>query len=162
MHSKWRDFAPMRELRSFTEIEQWVADNYLLLYPYDYVQQCIKKGNAPPKVTVQIRDMEHHECVSNGHHAPAGGTTNWGGYESGPIGYPGWLGYMHSHMEDSSRGIYPRFDHTGICTGAGGANHGWDVIFFDSDFSGLEYLHNLCELGLDPFPVRKLRTDVRS
>ena len=67
-------------------------------------------------------DLRRHEHVSNSHHAPLNGVTNWSRRDPGnPTGYPGWEGRVWIRYKDSPKsfGSDP-FGGTRTYTGTGG------------------------------------------
>jgi hypothetical protein len=78
-------------------------------------------------------ELVHQDKISNTHHAPLDGVTNWGGdHPSGVRGYPGWYGrvWVRFSVRSGSFGsdaFRTTLTHTG--TGGGGAYDGpWQNI----------------------------------
>lgn len=94
-----------------------------------------------PLVEFQRFDLEWSDSVSNSHHCPHNGVTNWGNRKEGaPRSYPGWHGrfdyvvqshakQLHSYPGSSEMWKGTRI-HTG--TGGGGGHREQDKTFLQS------------------------------
>lgn len=79
-------------------------------------------------------EITHRESVSNSHHAPLDGHTNWGGSNKaakGVTGYPGWEGRVWIRFAkepgDSSGAFRPTLTHPGT-GGAGDYDGRWKTL----------------------------------
>jgi hypothetical protein len=100
-------------------------------------------------------DIRHSDDVSNSHHRPRNGVTNWGGRIAGaPRGYPGWDGRIEYQMSHELPGFSSELlRETGINTGAGGGisgnRYGYGVELFDSDWPAMDQQRILSVLTED-------------
>jgi hypothetical protein len=91
-------------------------------------------------------NAQYNPSVSNTHHCPKGGVTNWGSKANLPAGYKGWRGRISGTLirDPKNNGWYPydsalRLVH--IHTGSGGGgNVGWgyELYIFLDDWPGLQ------------------------
>ncbi|HAC14780.1 MAG TPA: hypothetical protein DCE78_02370 [Bacteroidetes bacterium] len=138
--------AELHDCLDFDSIIQWVIDNsafYLGLVKWkDGNYDLDRYPNAADfKVEITYLNVKHG-MVSNTHHCPKNGVTNWGGDKDKPRRYPGWEGrieftYSHDLPGFNWDAMKMLRIHTGSGGGSGKNTYGFDVRFFDDDWVGL-------------------------
>lgn len=118
------------------------------------------RGFVPPTDNfkdVKFSNLNFNYCVSNTHHCPDNGVTNWGRKEEhGIFGYPGWRGDISGSLVRNRKHMYSypaseALNLVGLKTGSGGGgNERWnfEVYIFLADWPGLQGEINLMEQDL--------------
>lgn len=141
LHNDW---IHQPDLKSIVE---WVEQNPDFFF--ERLKYRVKNSDqitaARSKFNLRITylSVNYMDCVSNSHHAPRDGITNWIKDDSKPRGYPGWSGRIEfvtgGHHSTFGSDV---FRSTGIHTGTGGSlgngHYGFSVNIFASDWPGLE------------------------
>jgi hypothetical protein len=97
------------------------------------------------KLRISSLTVSYEEKVSNSHHCPRNGVTNWYATLSLPTGYPGWRGTIEFEILPESANelvsVVHMLSNVGINLGSGGCNdkvhYTFDVTFFEEDWPGL-------------------------
>jgi len=106
---------------------------------------------------LKFSHLKYSDTISNTHHFPDNGVTNWGRKEDhGIMGYPGWRGDMSGSLARAPRNMYgyptsEALNLVGLKTGSGGGgNERWnyEVYIFLADWPGLQHELNLQEQDL--------------
>ena len=130
---------------NFLSIIDWIENNGQW-----FLNQVNKSYSKPTNVWPDTDDFNiqityltlTYTNVSNTHHCPRNGVTNWGCNNNLPRGYPGWDGRIEFNISHPIRTFGgDLFRNTGIHLGTGGSGNklmfGYEVKFFDNDWPGL-------------------------
>lgn len=155
--AKWLEFNVKADVFSDVHTLDEVAENTIAV---------INSNLKSSRVVGFAWEISKSDYVSNSHHQPLSGVSNWGGNTpDAPTGYPGWSGRVWIRYSKPTAGFGSGlFKGTLTHTGTGGfgsydgpwklvssayhkstAKHlhsepqiySWDYRFFDSDFPGL-------------------------
>jgi hypothetical protein len=145
--------APLYELASFENIEEWLINNQDMLYEYAVFKGfswCSGEKQGNRITDFKFLKMQYDKSCSNSHSAPKGFPTNWGGikYPQVPRGYPGWRGRVSFTNERKGWHFSEALKDIGINTGTGGSGH-FDCIVWCNDFKKLAEPYVLAKLSGD-------------
>lgn len=145
--SRDEKIAELHNCMNFDDVVQWVHDNSAFYLSLARMRESFSSNldrypNADEfKVTITYLNLRYG-MVSNSHHCPKDGVTNWGGDPKLPREYPGWEGHIEFNYSHDLPGFNWRSMEmlrifTGTGGGRGGNRYGFDVRFFDADWVGL-------------------------
>jgi len=162
MHARIRENARLRKMENlwaqptFTDIINWIEMNPEFMFDNGLRRGWARDNSEKYRdkfwIKITYLRIDWHQKVSNTHHCPRDGVTNWGGgVPNAPRGYPGFEGVIEYQMShdigfgsDVMRGL-------GIHTGTGGGikdnRFGYSVQSFDADWPGLTKSRLLDVLG---------------
>jgi hypothetical protein len=132
----------MGQVGSFTELEQFIKDNWIFFRMNAQEHAWGKRFSAKSDNLLGLTLTADTYCYnsSNSHSRPRKGETNWGGTrdkDGVPRGYPGWRGRITYAVTSSTTFGSTYFNDTPICTGSGGGgdtNLSYDLTLWASDF----------------------------
>ena len=85
---------------------------------------------------INFSRMNWYDSVSNSHHCPKNGITNWWSKPDLPKGYPGWIGRIHIQVTGRLFDQSIILSRLGVHIGTGGGGS-YEVYIFADDFPGL-------------------------
>ena len=149
---------------TFEKVIEWIElhpefffDTYVMRDPFlchDYSAEKLAVQRENFEIKIVGLSLRWNPNVSNTHHCPHNGVTNWGGRkESAPHGYPGWYGRIEFttkiiNPDTGTAGIRSIggrcLEGTGVHTGTGGGGdvYGYEAMFFDADWPEIAYWHD--------------------
>ena len=149
---------------TFEKVIEWIElhpefffDTHVMRDPFqchDYSAEKLAVQRENFEIKIVGLSLRWNPNVSNTHHCPRNGVTNWGGRKEGaPHGYPGWYG----RIEFTTKVINPDtgianirsiggrcLEGTGVHTGTGGGGnvYGYEAFFFDADWPEIAHRHD--------------------
>lgn len=120
---------------------EWFLDNAIRMGWGDK-KQYYEKIRKDFRFQITYLNVRWSDAISNTHHAPHSGVTNWSREADKPHGYPGWAGRIEWKCSHSIAGfgsdlVEGTRIHTGTGGGTSGNRYGFDVRFFADDWPGL-------------------------
>jgi uncharacterized C2H2 Zn-finger protein len=176
MHRRARDskyeqvLAEFNGQPSFNDVIKWIENHSEFFFDkaakYGHMRDVLYGDRENFFIQITRLKLIWSNSVSNSHHCPRNGVTNWGRYkEDAPTGYPGWHGriefMMCQYNTDGTKRLHTSLSGSdlfnnkiGIDTGTGGCNnnhYGYEAYFFDADWPEItkvrERANTLAALG---------------
>jgi hypothetical protein len=135
-------------ISSIAEMQEWINQDYEIICLLASQQtRSWSKSNSKARLVFELEAVKYSSMVSNSHHAPKNGVTNWSRRRDRVLGYPGWQGRIHVKACRDYHGFvsdlfYPLGIHTG-CGGGCWTNSTYEIRWFASDWPGMSMAHSL-------------------